>query len=561
MIDPHRWSEATVNDHHPVNGTVATTQPGTGTGNHTLQATDETKPGCLSCHMMHRSPAPQRLLKHAYEGSELCHECHAQQQQVTDTPHNLAHTAPDVQNLHGVTAVQGGSCSACHGIHDPARKAVKVVGDPNGQCVTCHRNDGCANAVHETEGSHPLVFSDDQLPGTMSLPTEPIADANRKQVACNACHRPHDNSLTRFLQQKPDALCGQCHSDHVQQVKGGHDIASTHPDATNATGFNADQTGTCGFCHGFHRGARPSLWSASDDPVDRPNDVCLHCHQESALAADMIAGAVLHPQGQYTEQTLSRNKLSLPLFDQQLHQQQQGQLACATCHDVHANSQINPAMLRANPARGQTFRWCGSCHEQADRLTATLHDERFIQAHGSEQDGHFKSGFCQPCHAVHAPAGVDPKKIDAMLTAPVGNDSPPGAGQCLGCHQEAGGASAVRVTVHPDLPMHNLSEPGTPGYLPLADAAGSLHGGGQITCRTCHLPHGQHGEPALDLTDPSEISENQLRGLRWMVRPFTAPNLCTGCHGMTGLTYYLYWHQPEKRLQPTTMSFSPVKSE
>ncbi len=49
--------------------------------------------------------------------------------------------------------------------------------------------------------------------------------------------------------------------------------------------------------------------------------------------------------------------------------------------------------------------------------------------------------------------------------------------------------------------------------------------------------------------EPAELP--RLRAAKPMLRPYAAPNLCSGCHGFDGLRRYLYFHDPRRRAAPT----------
>ena len=95
--------------------------------------------------------------------------------------------------------------------------------------------------------------------------------------------------------------------------------------------------------------------------------------------------------------------------------------------------------------------------------------------------------------------------------------------------------------------MQNINLSGTPGFMPLVDEKGVAGTEGQISCSTCHLPHGRMPEKEMPAIDLNKITRNELRATRPMVRPYTVPNLCSSCHGFDGLRRFLYYHAPEKR--------------
>jgi hypothetical protein len=117
---------------------------------------------------------------------------------------------------------------------------------------------------------------------------------------------------------------------------------------------------------------------------------------------------------------------------------------------------------------------------------------------------------------------------------------------CLACHRTDGPAPLGEVFTHPRVTFTNVVPPDAPGYMPLFNAAGAEDAQGQVVCRTCHLAHGwaPDGAHAGNLAG---LTEEQKRAMRYQLRPFTPPNLCTSCHGLDGLQRFLYFHDPARR--------------
>ncbi|KAB2938765.1 MAG: hypothetical protein F9K17_15515 [Phycisphaerae bacterium] len=91
--------------------------------------------------------------------------------------------------------------------------------------------------------------------------------------------------------------------------------------------------------------------------------------------------------------------------------------------------------------------------------------------------------------------------------------------------------------------MANTVAADHPAYMPLRDAQGQLSSRGEMTCVTCHLPHGgltaEEAGPLL-VADPSG---RLLSGAKPLLRSYVAPNLCTQCHGSEGLRRFLDFHR------------------
>jgi cytochrome c553 len=198
-------------------------------------------------------------------------------------------------------------------------------------------------------------------------------------------------------------------------------------------------------------------------------------------------------------------------------------------------------------------------------IETSLHAERTLRQHLKPHKNHPALNRCGPCHAAHASTTGS---NTGMWSGPLGPDGyPQDMRYCLGCHGPDGPATKVHAIVHPTVPMRNTAEAPSPRFLPLIDGQGHLGHQGRMTCQTCHLPHGR--APSRDLsTIESAATESERQAMATMLRPYVAPNLCSGCHGFEGLRRFLYYHYPEKRtsepgndrktVQPTSSPSSPT---
>jgi hypothetical protein len=117
---------------------------------------------------------------------------------------------------------------------------------------------------------------------------------------------------------------------------------------------------------------------------------------------------------------------------------------------------------------------------------------------------------------------------------------------CLVCHRPGGPAPSQEVATHPAVALANILQTTDPGYMPLFNANGKPDPVGQITCRTCHLSHGQTALLQAAATNPSPSPDEQ-RAIRAQLRPFVSPNLCTQCHGGEARQKFLFFHDGKQR--------------
>lgn len=519
---------------------------------------------CLSCHKMHHAPSKDHLLIQPTEDGAFCLTCHPSQRAVIGTGHDLRSSAPEETNAAGLTAGASGPCAACHGVHAPARLSggpadpanpAQPTRDADEACLTCHRTGGCAKVAAEFR--HPRAVPGDRLAGLLSaLSRHPAGgagdggeraaeveedQAEAAQMRCTHCHDPHDATHAAYLRAEADVLCAACHADQAGMLGGRHDFRDD-PHLVAGRGQSAEVTGACGFCHAVHGGASPALWAATASVPKDAEGLCLECHRAGGLGAASVAPHSAHPTGvsslagetgRFSSAMITSG---LPLFCESGLRDPGGGVTCATCHDPHADASVGTAMLRTNAGSDATD-LCLRCHPHTQGLS--------FSAHGRELAKYAPETTCGPCHAVHPSEAIAGEGMWVGLKGEAGH----GAGDlaagetCTGCHKPGGTAKAAGRAGHPRFLMANTVAADHPAYMPLRDAQGQLSSRGEMTCVTCHLPHGgltaEEAGPLL-VADPSG---RLLSGAKPLLRSYVAPNLCTQCHGSEGLRRFLDFHR------------------
>lgn len=477
---------------------------------------------CLSCHKLHHGRGERFLLADDLNEGQMCLHCHAERREIIGSPHDLRINFPQERNRLGLTASEGGPCSSCHLFHRYARQPVPGSGDAAGHCITCHQTGQCAESKTLGDVNHPSLF-------------------------CTECHNPHETRHENFLRAKPVDLCTSCHLDQSTLVGGPHDAVAAgaawcEPDAPPA--------GPCLGCHRPHGDAETGLFRvppAAGMPV--ADGACIACHP-GADPARSSALALLHPlfskphASGAGHTSVSLAKLGLPLVNHPDHGEIMG---CKTCHDPHAGWNSNRALLREGHISTETL--CAKCHDQAHTIASTAHSPAALAAHSID------SGACLPCHRVHGDADLVQRDLlwPVALRGAVVTAGESSAMQmtsdvfCTGCHRDGGAATLPQVATHPRVEMLGLAA-GAEG-LPLYDSDGRLDPQGQITCRTCHTPHGRtdaYPDEFAAIGDRSALASAQ----RLQLRKFEAPNTCSTCHGAEALWRFLYFHDPARRGGP-----------
>ncbi len=455
---------------------------------------------CLSCHKLHSAQPGRYLLAKPLNDGDFCLSCHPGQNVLAKSSHNLGISAPDERNQLGLTVPQSGLCGACHSVHQYARKPSPQPHDESGRCLSCHQPGGGGAKISVTS-SHP-------------------------SLACGDCHDPHSSEHAAFLREDKNDLCADCHDEISETLLSKHDFTD-RKNFRNGTGRLSSESSACGFCHDIHRGKGPLMWAATSKQPLQANQLCTNCHTTSRQDAMASLRPLIHPTGPDT--VPASEDLELPLFDELGVRDDTGGVACATCHDVHADPEESPALLRLVDDEPHVL--CSECHPQGETVPWSLHNSNLL--------GH-AAVTCAPCHAVHA--NPDAKIAGEFstfwpVTAPRAK-----ADLCLNCHGPRGEATRLERFSHPDLVMVNLMQPNEPGYLPLAGDDGTLASTGRLTCVTCHLTHGLPMKDAPGGLTPETVGSTIHRASLPMVRHYATPNLCSSCHGQEGLHRFLHFH-------------------
>ncbi|MBX3395651.1 MAG: cytochrome c3 family protein [Phycisphaerae bacterium] len=535
---------------------------------------------CLSCHKLHHGKGERFMLAADLHNSEMCINCHSEKVSLFGTSHDLRTNFATEKNRLGMTPESGGPCSACHMFHRYARAPEPHPSDAIGQCITCHQQGRCAQSRALPSHNHP---------------------GNN----CVGCHNPHETQFGCYLRGTPTDTCLACHAEQGRLLGGPHDLTAVAPKnaehaarsrireaITGATIVRAtlpadgpmhDQSATD--FHNAHPGGSVSTAALN---LSLTGDACTACHKphgsspadlfrvpprmnahgeattaaaiaEAACTACHVAAgwesggsfAAVHPR----EINDTSRAGTLPLSCDAAGADQIG---CRTCHDPHART---PSLARV--AEGQSpGSLCVQCHSDVSQVLLTSHgainpdSARAIIGQGLAADdphgGHLGSGStaCAACHSLHADSSVVER---SLLTRPpagiVSVEDGWMTGQdryCSACHRQGGTSHPPAVATHPDLPLTSLFVDGAQSALPLFNDDGDVDPRGRITCRTCHVPHGQVLDPQ-QLVRLAGMPPEQRRPLRLLLRPFVPPNACTTCHGADGLWRFLYYHDPSRR--------------
>ncbi len=367
---------------------------------------------CRTCHKVHKNKT-ERLLVIAMDGKgSLCLACHAEQQAVLDTRHNLALSAPQEKNLEGKTVAQAGPCSACHLPHKAARRIATGLKPANGLCLSCHSRGRVAQKAVLAGVQHPLnvplAIDTNRIQGGLPLFDDAGFVTPKGKIACATCHDPHrrggqthpdgdggqgdagNHFLRRAISPSP-VLCAACHRNQAYVENTDHDLRITAPSSRNILGRTPLESGACGVCHLVHNGPnRLRLWARGfGDGNNIMETLCNDCHSRGGPAEKKIPQVYLHPRAKriITDKSIPKTSPEyFPLFHGRSGEiVTSGNISCPSCHNVH---QWDPEVRRRG--RGSNvegdagnrflrpraaFEICRSCHKaDADARIKYYHD-------------------------------------------------------------------------------------------------------------------------------------------------------------------------------------------
>jgi predicted CXXCH cytochrome family protein len=480
---------------------------------------------CGACHRIHgwARDVPDTHRPH----SSGCMECHqsggpASHDRLYVDAHTVGTPLPDGMAtplpLDKATGRIG--CLTCHDPHSPRMAETNVAAPPPRKPGRHHPRIVMPSPPANTEvqeprsflrreGSQLCVLCHSKLPDLLSQPHDPtqFTPATRRMLAlypsigpCRVCHTTHSARGPYLWAHTPAIgagrianLCGACHDDKLGIEGSAHDPGTA--EWAKKLGFVSK--GACIDCHPVHDPNKPpGIWGVVGPAQHNGARSCETCHRAGgpgkAMETAHIGKTVPTGVGTLLEKmVLGPGR----------------KIVCATCHDIHQNSQDSKSLVAS------VTRLCGTCHPGKLGIQGSVHDPG--AADWAKKLNFVSQGSCIDCHPIHGPKGKG-----GIWPSIGGGDTM--TQSCQTCHRAGAPGPAVRT------PHLAKSLGAAPESLP---ANMLVSPDRHIQCTTCHDIHQAQQNPKL-LALPRQHRKTSLAG---------DSGICLVCHSQAeGLIYTLH---------------------
>jgi predicted CXXCH cytochrome family protein len=550
---------------------------------------------CQTCHNAHGRQA----MVSPFNNSTLCLICHQNNKSMINAKHDLRITRPDEKNIKQQLPSESGPCGACHIPHQGVGKRLwarrLAPGNQATQmCVSCHGEETAFKIKRIGKHSHPINVKADSKIGIPSELPLYLSNATRDaagRIQCLTCHEVHrwdpnsptnkggkniegdsSNSFLRISNRFSSTLCLACHVDKKQVGTSDHNLQVTAPEEKNISGLTSAVSGPCGACHIPHNASGERLWAKPlSGKKDFATQLCSGCHNQNGAAKAKLIGDNYHPVDvtlknlnitEAAEQALK----NLPLYDSDENKTTDDKIVCITCHEPHTWDPKNSKPKLNEPAiniEGDTTNsflrkanfpssdLCKICHADEAFLDGTVHDLGVSAPKAANLLGQTVklSGPCGACHLVHnAPNTL---KLWARSYGPVQAGENMMNALCKSCHSKGNLAEnkVPLIAIHPGGKLiNNIIRFNKIGgnYTHIFDNHGREVNSGNISCPSCHNAH--QWSLTFNKKAINKNSKNKGSAAKFL-RTASYNTVCIDCHGPEGIFRYLYFHQPDKRIE------------
>ncbi len=465
---------------------------------------------CVSCHDPHKASKRDAVRKDFLRGEYttmdgFCTACHENRKEVIGSDHDHRKRKTD------------SVCGQCHKVHN-AETTENLMSpeydykERDDNCRACHNEKGAADKKVVMDG-HPLGRIDRRGMNTRHL-TEKDGDFF---IYCSSCHTVHNNGPVKgedgncknsFLNRKifdNGSLCVGCHEERKAFAASNskHHVKTfkTHTETTKTLKSDGD---ACGACHRVHNSGFYLFDDSLGEDVEK---ICAGCHSDDGPASRTIISTSHKPN-------LKKMNVERDVY------LQEGKMVCLTCHEPHSDKD---GMFREIDAKEKNV--CVACHEDRKMAALAGHNLSRIDYLEDEVKKDARRNVCLACHKAH---NFDENNRLMWRFAPKWREVF-AFKMCTDCHAEEG-AGYKKI---PEVFTHDKIFKIIPAKVKarleeyLFDDDGIADINGNITCQTCHDPHG--GETGMTATKTGGKGTAENRFLKQGVRE----GFCADCHGET----------------------------
>jgi predicted CXXCH cytochrome family protein len=509
---------------------------------------DAGKIQCATCHTAHgvsSDPASGEtiFLRTSNKDSAMCRMCHSDKEGITEKRNHITGIVkkeiPEKLVLLGAHTSEKRdmiSCETCHTAHG-SRVESYLIESAKGSvlCLECHSDKDAFTPDGKRRSSHIINVE----PVNAKIPEDLLKSGAKLgfngTIICQSCHKIHNSktekNLLVFENIDDSAICLTCHTDKHYTSDTKHNLAYSAPEEKNLQGQTVSEAGVCSACHLPHKAARKPHGEGSST-----TQACLSCHSEGNVAEKSKLKDNQHPMETASLEKMTREGMTLPLYNKTGTQGKNGVITCLTCHDPHkwsAGSEKGEIRKDVKGDRNTSFLRkqspdiCKECHKDKFDIANSKHD--LLKTAPNEKnilnETPQESGLCGTCHQVH---NAQEQFLWGRETKMA--EDQPNQKLCLDCHNDEGMANKKVIKDYSHLVDIALSDKDSEmkTSLPLFDRKGKFSQNGLIKCATCHDPH--RWDPTNPLTESQADTDGDATNSFLRLETSPSPELCKNCH-------------------------------
>jgi predicted CXXCH cytochrome family protein len=503
---------------------------------------------CSTCHTAHgvsSDPASGEtiFLRTSNKDSAMCRMCHSDKDGITDKKNHITGIVkkeiPEKLVSFGAHTTEKRdviSCETCHTAHG-SRVESYLIESAKGSvlCFECHSDKEAFTPDGKRRASHIVNVE----PVNAKIPEELLKSGAKLgfngTIICQSCHKIHNSktekNLLVFENIDNTAICLTCHPDKHYTADTKHNLVYSAPEEKNLQGQTVKEVGVCSSCHLPHKAARKPY---GDGGVAAQN--CLSCHSEGNIAESSKLKGTQHLMETASLEKMTKEGMTLPLYNKSGIQEKTGAITCLTCHDPHkwsANSEKGEIRKDVKGDRTTSFLRkqspdiCKECHKDKFDIANSKHDLLKVAPNEKNilNETPQESGLCGTCHQVHNTQEQFLWGRETSMT-----EDQPNQKLCLDCHNNEGMANkkVIKDYSHPiDIALSDKNKE-MKTSLPLFDSKGKFSQSGLIKCATCHDPH--RWNPTNPLAEPQDDTDGDATNSFLRLETSPSPQLCKDCH-------------------------------